>query len=442
MAPRELFRREAIEGAATAAGMGERFVVVRPLDRLGLRALAGVVVLGLLWSVLGTVRVTVRGEGILLEPGAAISLSGGADPSAMLASLDQPQLIQRVAQLTDQIEALSSQGARTGTMREQETTARQDSLDRQLAQIEKRVETLNTLIASQERASSKEIAERRAALVAQEKEARALLAQSERDLEQAATLMAQGAMSESGRTRLRDERLTAQTRLDTIQAQLDGLTLERVSNEVARLELQERLERLEAERDELGVRKLELQRELYEASTGSSNAVAELQRQLDAAALELERRHRGSDVEADDAEVPDQDSSLIVVCFMDAADAKRVAPGMPMRVSPDSVEAERFGTALGRVREVTTYPVTPAQAEVLLGNEALAERLAASGRSVILVGALEPAPTASGVAWTTAAGPPSALSPGTTLAAEVTVERRRPVSWLLPWLRRLTGVGG
>ena len=61
---------------------------------------------------------------------------------------------------------------------------------------------------------------------------------------------------------------------------------------------------------------------------------------------------------------------------------------------------------------------------------------------MLLIGTLTPAEdTPSGYAWTTAKGPPDPLSPGTTLTATVTVERRRPITWMLPALRRLFGGG-
>lgn len=438
MARQELFRREAVEGAASADGLGERFVVVRPRDRLGLSVLAALVFMALLWVVFGSVRVTVAGQGILLEPQAAAFVDGSGGDSAVLASLDQPQLVQRIAHLRVEISGLTDQGELSGDMRQLEAGVKQDSLDRQSAQVKGRVAALEALISGHEKASNRGLEQRKLDLGAQEKESKGLVVAADMDLKQGEKLKAQGALSESALTELRNERLAAQTRLDTVRAALEALSLEAVNSDVSRLELQERLERLQAERDDLRVAGMALQRELYEARSTSSNAVADLQRQLEAAELELSRRRSGSN--ADEGEPTQADEGLLVVCFMDTADAKRVTPGMTMRVSPDSVEAERFGSAVGRVRDVTTYPVTPDQAEVLLGNETLAGRLAESGRSVILVGALDPAETASGVMWTTSAGPPHVLSPGTTLTAEVIVEKRRPISWLLPWLRKMAGV--
>ena len=143
-----------------------------------------------------------------------------------------------------------------------------------------------------------------------------------------------------------------------------------------------------------------------------------------------------------DAPVVASDDGLLVAVFMDAADAKRVRSGMDLRVAPDSVEVARYGAALGSVLEVSTYPVTPDQAEALLGNATLAERLAGSGRAVLLIGRLTTSDhTPSGYAWTTSQGPPDAIGPGTTLTASVTVEHRRPIPWLLPMLRHLTGGG-
>ena len=192
---------------------------------------------------------------------------------------------------------------------------------------------------------------------------------------------------------------------------------------------------------------MRIDREQVVANGEERKELAVLQRELDQAELELSLRHvdapedpAGAESSVVEPVVPGaKPNELLVVLFMDAAQAKRVEQGAELRVSPDSVEVERFGAAVGRVVEVTTYPVTPAQAEVLLGNDALAQELARSGRAVVLIGRLEPAETPSGVRWTSSTGPSLSLTPGTTLTAHVTVERRRPIGFLLPFLRRMTG---
>jgi HlyD family secretion protein len=156
------------------------------------------------------------------------------------------------------------------------------------------------------------------------------------------------------------------------------------------------------------------------------------------AALDLERAR----ATMDGPKVSAPADELLAVVFLDAADAKRVEPGAEIRVAPDSVEKARYGSAVGVVVAVSSRPVSPAQAEALLANGALAERLAGSGRAMLVVARLTPADdTATGYRWTTSDGPPGTLTAGTTLTASATVEHRRPVTWFMPALRTLTGQG-
>ena len=60
----------------------------------------------------------------------------------------------------------------------------------------------------------------------------------------------------------------------------------------------------------------------------------------------------------------------------------------------------------------------------------------------MVIARLQPDETPTGYRWTTSSGPASALTPGTTVSAAVTVERRRPITWLLPALRNLVGLDG
>ena len=65
------------------------------------------------------------------------------------------------------------------------------------------------------------------------------------------------------------------------------------------------------------------------------------------------------------------------------------------------------------------------------------------GSSVIQVVAMlqEDADAYTGFKWTSGKGPPGPLTAGTTASARATVEYRRPITFVIPILRRWTGIG-
>jgi hypothetical protein len=147
--------------------------------------------------------------------------------------------------------------------------------------------------------------------------------------------------------------------------------------------------------------------------------------------------------------------SLEAILYLPPADAKRLAPGMPVQLAPASVKREEYGLLLGRVATVGAYPATPAGMQRVLGSEELVRTLAASGPPVEVRVELERNPaTSSGHQWTStlgtlrdqlppwlpaewigssnlASGPPTALQSGTPCTADVITDEQAPIFLVL-----------
>ncbi|MEM7248125.1 MAG: NHLP bacteriocin system secretion protein, partial [Acidobacteriota bacterium] len=136
------------------------------------------------------------------------------------------------------------------------------------------------------------------------------------------------------------------------------------------------------------------------------------------------------------------DERLACLAYFEVKDGKKLRAGMTVQVAPDSVQRERFGSVVGRVGSVSGYPVSTEAAAQAIGNAALAGRITAEGRQIEVHASLEPdASTTSGFRWTSRGGPEGVLTAGTTGLVTVTVEERRPVSFVIPLLREATGIG-
>lgn len=132
--------------------------------------------------------------------------------------------------------------------------------------------------------------------------------------------------------------------------------------------------------------------------------------------------------------------ALQAVAYFSPADARRLAPGLPVELVPHWNERGRFGGVRGRVEQVSLLPATREDVDTTLGNPQLAEALVRGGPVLRTLMALRPGSSADGLGWTLSGG--SSVFPirqGLTLDAHAYVEWRSPITYLLPTIRDLTG---
>ena len=133
---------------------------------------------------------------------------------------------------------------------------------------------------------------------------------------------------------------------------------------------------------------------------------------------------------------------LIAVVYVPSIYGKMVRPGMVIDVSPSTVRQEEFGMMLGRVTFVSNFPATPMGMLRVLKNEQLVRELSGGGAPYEVHAELMVDPTTeSQYRWTSSSGPPTRIQSGTVAAATVTVAEQRPISKVIPLLRRWTGAG-
>jgi multidrug efflux pump subunit AcrA (membrane-fusion protein) len=155
------------------------------------------------------------------------------------------------------------------------------------------------------------------------------------------------------------------------------------------------------------------------------------------------------------------------VVLFTAADASRLAVGDEVKLNPQLLSRDSFGSAEqryglvpGRIVSISSQSVELADVAAQIGNQEEAVNLMASARErsfgeggdltsqlpgrsgaplVLAIVALEQATTPSGLAWSRGRGPERALPPRTPAEVEAEVEHRSVVSYLLPFWRWITG---
>jgi HlyD family secretion protein len=163
---------------------------------------------------------------------------------------------------------------------------------------------------------------------------------------------------------------------------------------------------------------------------------------------------------------PAGEGKLAVVLFT-AADATRLEEGDEVRLNPQLLSRDSFGSGEqrwglvpGRLLSLSRESVDGEDVAVAVGSQEEAANLMASARQksfgdggdltaqlpgrtgaplVLGVVRLETAPTPSGLAWTRGEGPGRALPGRTPAEVEAEVEKRSPLSYALPFWRWIFG---
>lgn len=122
--------------------------------------------------------------------------------------------------------------------------------------------------------------------------------------------------------------------------------------------------------------------------------------------------------------------------------AAKVQSGDLARVSPSDIKREEYGYIVGRVEWVASYAASSDDMREKLKNDQLVTAFGASGpvyeARVCLDG--DAANTRNGFKWSSGMGPAQAVEPGAPCSASLVVDERRPFSYVVPALRRATGL--
>jgi HlyD family secretion protein len=379
--PNKLFRKAALERLASPERLDEMMRVTSPAAWLALAALGAILVILITWSVLGSISIKVHGRGILLRGEAVLDVTSGA--------------YGRVAEIIV---------AENEVVREGEVVARlhQPELDERIRNKNSELETLISQAARNRRDQGRIISR----LETQADEFRAKVETQEE-------AVAKGLLTNSTLLNTKQQLTATEQQIAQIRANLG--------------EWQNRID---------GVR-----REISQLQTqlGSTTEVTSpyTGRVLEVTANVGDLLSQGSRIVTLEA----FEEPIEAVIYIPAADGKRVQPGMRAQISPSTVKSEEFGFIIGEVDSVSDFPVTPEGLRKVLRNEALVANLTGQSAPIeIDVTLLEDAATESGFKWSSSSGPPMKVFSGTICTASVTVEKKRPISYVLPILRSAVGL--
>lgn len=139
--------------------------------------------------------------------------------------------------------------------------------------------------------------------------------------------------------------------------------------------------------------------------------------------------------------VPKSDQETVFVLF-DPLEGKRIRQGMEAYAAPTYIDKYRYGSIIGRVKEINLYPANQSAVLSVILEQSWLKQLGFDGNAMLMakVQLEHDKNTYSGFQWTSSEGPPHHITPGSFLKVMVDVKEQRPITLVIPLLRRWLGV--
>lgn len=413
---RQIFRQAALDRLSSPEQLDAALPLVNARGWASIGVFSFLVLSAILWGVFGSLPSNIAGKGILVVQGGrvqeAMTLAPGILTELLVTQGDhlaKGQLIGRIAQAGS---------------------------DRQLLNLDQEIEEKRGELARRQSLFLEEMHSRGAIKADQEKALRENLDAARQHAEWLVKTMpgteklqAQGVISARS---LQDQRVT----LANAQKQVSDvkLALAKLDSDLAELRLSREtaLKDIEAAHNDALRR-----RALTEARMRQENLVTAPV----AGRVVAVKQAVGSFVAAgvQIVSIETEGGGLEALVFLPTADGKKVLAGMKARITPDAVRKEEWGSMRGEVSDRSDYPVAANGLDAWISNPALVQQLA-SGSQPYVARLRLLTNNAGSWRWTSGKTPPVDITSGTTVAAEITYERRRPVDLVLPALRKWLSV--
>ena len=471
----KMFRDKALEQLSSPEQLDQLMEVVNRKSWLPLWTVAGLIGAALIWSLVGQIPVTVEGTALLVHPrqivsfqmpaaGQIISLDAKVgdlvERGQILAAINQPVLAQNLEQERQRLSELERRNSQVLPLRDQRTDLEKQSIERERTLLAQRIETT--------RATAEGQREKNASYYVQQRQGLENLIAVKQTMDETLrtryegyqTLREEGLVSDEAVLNVRRNYIDNQVEIADLGLQVNQSELAELQAEEQYQQQMERVADLEFQLRELEIRATEINQEQLESDSVTQlelqdvrGSIARYEEELRTSS-QIVSEYSGRILEVTAAvgqivsagqrlgsiEAEDPDGKLVAVAYFEIADGKKVTPGMNVRVSPVTVERERYGNMVGTVASVSPFPVTTEAITNVVGNAEIARTLAAGGIKIEVFCDLEvDANSLTGYRWTSGAGPDTDVSAGTTGSVRATIEYLRPISLVLPIMRRWSG---
>ncbi len=409
----------AVERLSSPEQLDQLMRVIPPIGWLALIPLLAIVLMAVAWGWLGTISTKVMGRCVLINPiGLAdvTSLSAGRVTETLvqvgdvvrvnqvIARIAQPELADRIEKAESRLRELESQGrivrsfsARNIDLSAQSITQQKQGLQSQLRALQERALILGQRVETQQQ------------------------------------LLDQGLITKRQLLQTRQERTQAELDAEQVRAQLKQLDLRRLEadkqgqNEIANIQAQ-----------------INEARRVHESMLESRKQLTAVLSPYEGRVVEIKTASgslvgQGSSLMTVE-KAGSEPGGLQAVIYVPAAEGRKVHAGMTAEITPSTVKREEYGFMFGEVAYVSDYPATAQSMMLLLQNETLVRELMGLSSPIEVRAVLLRDSNFSGYRWTSSQGPAVVVKSGTLCAGGIVVDKQRPVSLVIPVLKKSLGV--
>ncbi len=486
---KKLFRKQALDRLSSPEQLDQLIQIVNPKDWLPLSVLGILFLLIIFWSIIGRIPITVSGKGVLIRPRKVVEIqspisgqlkklnvkvgdclkknnSNKTDElTEIIAFIDPIELKKQLEQLKFKLEVLQKQDIEANNLQIQSNQLETVASQQQQKSLQQRLQNIQALSPVLRNKNIDAIQQRRASLQQSRQDAEALAPVFQKRMETRKQLLAIGAISKDQILEAEQQyRQNLQT-ISDIQAKLKQLDVDKTETEQKYLENLNNISQFQTQLKEIETQKNTLKEQKVAASSGRKNQILAVKQEIEILKEKIKTNstikslYNGCLLELtiSDGQVVNPGTSigfleieaqasekLVGVAYFPVGDGKQIKPGMEIQLTPTTVKRERFGGIVGTVISVSPFPVTRQGAINVVGNAELVERIITKAQEPQIEVRVEikPNPTTfTGYKWSSSTGPTNLkLSSGTTTTVSITLEKRRPITFILPFLREWSGI--
>ena len=417
MEKKEIFRKVSLERLSSPDQLDLLARVTTPTGWYALIVLAMILAMALIWGFLGNIPIVVRGQGILLSQDGitnVVSLGSGQVTEVVVRSNDyvqrgqviariaQPELFNQLSNARNELEEARSQyqrmvefAGKDNKFQGSASLAQKQILQTSITTLERQAVFLKSQLSKQEQLLQKEL------VVASRVEAtRGELAATLQQIESQKVKLAElSSQSYSQSNRSESSLKESEFRINALQRNI-ALMEDRMT---------------------------------YDSRVVCKTAGKVIEVKVSAGSVV----GRGTPV----ISVESQGRLLKAFLYVPASEGKKVKPGMEIDIVTTAVKKEEYGSVLGLISYVSDYPSTYQGMLQVLENENLTQTLSINGAPYAVEAELIPdSKTISGYKWSSGKGPSITLQAGTMCVAEIIVEHKRPVTYVIPFIKNKLGL--
>lgn len=416
---KKIFRDKALQKASSPDQIDDLMHIIQPRVWISVFAVLFLIIISILWGFLGNIPTLVNGTGIILRSDMVGGIYANGNGELMAISVMEGDAV--------------SKGQVIGRIKNPELRAEIENLEKHIAELSVEINSQNQItdsILDSEMHYAEQKYQSIKISITRNKEKQKILEDRIRDQDE---LLKKGLITRQTYLNSLDELKKLEINEDQLISEFTEIEIEKSRNtKGARLSIFDNRLIL---KDQL--RKLELLKiELDDTENVRSNYDGIV---LEQRAFVGSLVTQGTVIAVIEPSTGNTDQRAVV--FVLLKDAKKLRQGMKSYIVPTVVKKEESGMIIGEVSHVAEYPISYVGLVNIVGSDLLASEISKSGVPVFVKINLEKDPNSfSGYRWTSGKGPNIKIKSGTQVEVNILVKEQKPISLLLPWLKKLTGI--